>query len=194
MRIVQYPHPALGRPTLPVRSIDADLRRQVGRMFELMYDARGLGLAANQVALPLQALVMNMTGNPNDTDAERVYLNPRIVAQKGVMDGDEGCLSFPGMFAPVRRSKQVEIEAYDLEGNVVRVKAAGLEARAWQHELDHLAGVVFIERFAPLVRQARGKDIAGFERSFRAQQEAGVLPADADLAKTLRDLEQALGG
>ena len=193
MRIVQYPHPALKRPTTPVNGIDAGLRRAIGQMFQLMYDARGLGLAANQVALPYRMLVMNVKGDPQQPDQERVYLNPRIVQRQGVVDASEGCLSFPGLYAPVKRAKSVVVEAFDERGEPVTVRAAGLEARAWQHELDHLDGTVFIERFGPLVRLARTREVRAFERSFRQQQEAGAIPSDVEIEKLLRDLEQALG-
>ena len=193
MRIVHYPHPSLVHPGKPVAAIDGQLRRWVGEMFELMYDAKGLGLAAPQVALPFQLLVMNVEGKAGDKDCERVYINPRIVERKGIMDGEEGCLSFPGMFAPVKRAKKVKVEAYDLEGNLVRVEAEGLAARAWQHEIDHLDGVVFLERFSPLVKIARSRDVKAFEKRFRDMQAKGMLPSDLDLEKALRDLEQASG-
>ena len=192
MRIVQYPHPALKRRTVPLTGVDAELRRQIGRMFELMYDARGLGLAANQVALPYRLLVMNTQGDPARPELEKVFLNPRIVARKGIVDADEGCLSFPGLYAPVKRAKSVTVEAFDLAGEPCVIEASGLEARAWQHELDHLDGVVFIERFGPLAKLSRGREIKAFEKSYRQQQEAGVLASDLDVEKLLRDLEQAL--
>jgi peptide deformylase len=191
MRIVQYPHPSLTHPGKAVGAIDRQLHLWAGEMFELMYDAKGLGLAAPQVALPFQLLVMNVAGKAAEKEHERVYINPRIVERKGIMDGDEGCLSFPGLYAPVKRAKKVVVEAFDLEGNSVRVEAEGLAARAWQHEIDHLNGVVFLERFSPLVKIARSRDVKAFEQRFRDLQRTGVLPPDADLQKALRDLEQA---
>jgi peptide deformylase len=191
MRIVHYPHPSLRHPGKPIGSIDKQLRLWVGEMFELMYDAKGLGLAATQVALPFQLLVMNIEGKAGGKEHERVYINPRIVERKGIMDGEEGCLSFPGLFAPVKRAKSVVVEAYDLEGEPVRLTAEGLAARAWQHEIDHLDGVVFLERFSPLVKIARSRDVKAFEKRFRDMQAKGMLPSDLDLQKALRDLEQA---
>src|SRR5262245_25148587 len=107
MKIVHYPHPALKHPGAPVRGIDKELRLKIGRMFELMYEAKGLGLAATQVALPCRLLVMNLTGDDKKPEEERVYVNPVIVQRKGIMDGEEGCLSFPGLFAPVKRARNV---------------------------------------------------------------------------------------
>jgi len=192
MRIVHYPHPSLKHAGKPIGLIDRQLRLWAGEMFELMYDAKGLGLAAPQVALPFQLLVMNVEGKAGEKEHERVYVNPRIVERKGIMDGDEGCLSFPGLFAPVKRAKKVVVEGFDLDGSPVRVEAEGLAARAWQHEIDHLNGVVFLERFSPLVKIARTRDVKAFETRFRDMQRTGILPPDADLQKALRDLEQAV--
>src|SRR5262245_57148313 len=192
MRIVHYPHPALIHPGKPVRTIDKELRLQIGHMFELMYEAKGLGLAAPQVALPYRLLVMNVTGKHDEKDNERIYINPTIVEKKGTMDGDEGCLSFPGLYAPVKRAKKVTVEAFDLDGKPVRLEATGLASRAWQHELDHLDGVVFIERFSPLVKIARGRDVEIFVKRFKNAQAAGLIPPEAEIEKVLSDLEQAM--
>ncbi|QDU64742.1 Peptide deformylase [Planctomycetes bacterium Pan216] len=196
MRIVQYPHPSLLHPAVPVTRIDKELRRQIGEMFELMYDAKGLGLAATQVALPYQLLVANVGGaeTVGDKEQERVYINPVITRRKGTQEGDEGCLSFPGLYAKVRRAKEVVVEAYDLKGQKVRIEAKGLEARLWQHEIDHLDGVVFVERFGYLARLAHEREIASFESEFRKAQSLGDLPPDANLKKALRDLQQAMSG
>src|SRR5947208_10713884 len=102
--IVHYPHPALVHGTKPVSRIDKQLNLQVGAMLEAMYEAKGLGLAANQVALPYQLLVTNLSGDAGQRDQEQVYINPVIAERKGVQDGEEGCLSFPGLFQKVRRA------------------------------------------------------------------------------------------
>src|SRR6516162_9361231 len=126
MKIVHYPHPALRHPGKSVMTIDKDLRLQIGQMMDCMYEAKGLGLAAPQVALPFQLLVMNVTGDPNQKDREEVYINPVIADRKGIMDGEEGCLSFPGLFQKVRRAKTVTIHAYDLKGKLVKIEASDL--------------------------------------------------------------------
>src|SRR5262245_33962195 len=115
MKIVHYPHPALRRPGRQVGTVDKKLRVQVGEMMEAMYEARGLGLAAPQVALPFQLLVMNITGDPNQRDREEVFINPVIVERKGSMDDEEGCLSFPGLYQKVRRAKTIKVQAYNLK-------------------------------------------------------------------------------
>lgn len=192
MRIVEYPHPALRYPAVPVKLVDKELRLQVGRMFELMYEVKGLGLAAPQVALPYQLLIMNEDMENFSEEGERVYLNPRIVAQKGTMNGEEGCLSFPGLFAKVRRARQVTIEAYDLSGELVTIQATGLASRCWQHEIEHLQGKLFIDRFTTVARIANQRELSYFEKKFRRAQEMGEIAPDADIEKLLSNLEQEM--
>src|SRR5437764_14139746 len=112
MRLVHYPHPALRHRSRPITTIDRQLHLHVGEMMEAMYEAKGLGLAAPQVALPYQLLVMNVTGDPNQRACEEVYLNPAIVERKGTVEDEEGCLSFPGLYQKVRRAKTIKIQAY----------------------------------------------------------------------------------
>src|SRR6202022_272982 len=135
MKIVHYPHPALRHAARPLTCIDKKLHLNIGEMKDLMYEARGLGLAAPQVALPYQLLVMNVTGDPKQPEHEEVYLNPTIVERKRFMEDEEGCLSFPGLYQKIRRSKTIKVQAYDLKGNVVEKNVSDLEARAWQHEI-----------------------------------------------------------
>src|SRR5437879_13320538 len=116
------------------------------------YLSKGLGLATPQVALPFQLHVMNITGDPKQPDREEVFLNPQIVEKKGVMQGEEGCLSFPGLYQDVRRAQMIKIRAYNLKGELVEKIVSDLEARAWQHEIDHLNGVLFIDMLGPLAR------------------------------------------
>src|SRR5262249_10757441 len=146
MKIVQYPHPSLRHPGKPLTAIDKKLQLQVGAMFDLMYEARGVGLAATQVALPFQLLIMNLTIDPEQRDKEEVYINPVIVERKGSMEDEEGCLSFPGLYQTVRRAKTVKVHAYNMKGEPVEIVASDLASRAWQHEIDHLNGVLFIDK------------------------------------------------
>jgi len=189
MKIVHYPHPALRHAAKPLTSIDKQLQLHVGRMMELMYEARGLGLAATQVALPYQLLVMNITGDPLQPEHEEVLINPVIVERKGSVDDEEGCLSFPGLYQKIRRSKMVKVQAYDLKGKLVEKVVSDLEARAWQHEIDHLNGVLFIDKMGPLARFAARGSVKDFERQFRRAQERGEIPADMEIEKVLAALE-----
>jgi peptide deformylase len=190
MKIVHYPHPALRHASKPLTSIDKQIRLYVGEMLELMYQAKGLGLAANQVALPFQLLVMNVSGNPALKEQEGIYINPVIVERKGTQEGDEGCLSFPELFQKVRRARSVKIRAYNLQGEPVEVQASDLAARAWQHEIDHLNGVLFIDKMGLIAKLAARGAVKDFEAVFRKAQERGEIPADADLKKALDELER----
>ncbi len=189
MKIVEYPHPALFRPTVSLPRLSATIRRDIDEMFDLMYQAGGVGLAGNQVALPWRILVMNMDHEGHDPARQEVFLNPTIVARKGSIEDDEGCLSFPGLYAKIRRAKEVTVEAYDLSGRLVRRVAKDLEARAWQHEMEHLDGKVFIDRFGELALLAHRQKIAAFEKKFRQLQQQGVIPADAEILDTLERIQ-----
>jgi peptide deformylase len=189
MRIVHYPHPALRHPAKPLTCIDKQLHLHIGAMKDLMYEARGLGLAAPQVALPYQLLVMNVTGDPKQPEREEVYLNPGIVERKGFIEDEEGCLSFPGLYQKIRRSKSVKIQAYDLKGNLVEKVVTDLEARAWQHEIDHLNGVLFIDMMGPIAKLSSRSSVKNFERVFRKAQEKGEIPQEFEIEKLLAALE-----
>src|SRR5437867_5521722 len=119
MKIVHNPHPALRHAAKAVCSIDKKLHLHIGEMMGLMYEAKGLGLAAPQVALPFQLLVMNVNGDPAKPECEEVFLNPNIVERRGIIDDEEGCLSFPGLYQKIRRAKTIKIHPYDLKGQPV---------------------------------------------------------------------------
>src|SRR5262249_37377490 len=191
MKIVHYPHPALRHRAKPVSSIDKKLHLQIGEMMGLMYDAKGLGLAAPQVALPFQLLVMNITGDPTKPESEEVFLNPTIVERRGIVDDEEGCLSFPGLYQKIRRAKTIKIHAYDLKGQTVERVVSDLEARAWQHEIDHLNGILFIDKMGPIAKLTSRSSVKNFEREFRQAQEKGEIPPDVEIEKLLAALESA---
>ena len=189
MKIVQYPHPALRRPVKPLASIDKQVRLQAGQMLELMYEARGIGLAANQVVLPYQMFVMNPEADPEKREQELVCINPVIVERRGTIEGEEGCLSFPKLYQKVRRAKSVKIQAYNLKGELIERVATDLEARAWQHELDHLNGVLFIDKMGVIARLAARSSVKNFESDFRRAQQRGEIPPDVEIEKLLAALE-----
>ena len=188
MKIVQYPHPALRCQAKQLTSIDKHVRLQIGEMFDLMYEAKGLGLAATQVALPFQFLVMNISGDANQKDKEQVFINPTLVERKGIMEGEEGCLSFPGLFQKVRRAKTVKIKAYNLEGQEVEVVASDLASRAWQHEIDHLNGVLFIDKLGVIGKMAARGALKELEEEFKKMQQRGELPPDIEIKALLDSL------
>jgi peptide deformylase len=188
-KIVHYPHPALRHKSKPITSIDKELHVNIGEMKELMYLAKGLGLAAPQVALPYQLLVMNVTGDPKQPEAEEVFLNPQIVERKGVINDEEGCLSFPGLYQNIRRAQSIRVRAYNLKGELVEKVVSDLEARAWQHEIDHLNGVLFIDMMGPIAKLASRLSVRKFEKAFRAAQAKGEIPPDLEIEKLLAALE-----
>ena len=177
MKIVLYPHPALRRKSRPLTSIDDKVRGHVREMFELMYEARGLGLAANQVALPYQFLIMNLTADPKQPEHEEVYINPLIVERKGTVEEEEGCLSLPKLYGKVRRAKNVKVHAYNLKGESVEITANDLAARVWQHEVDHLHGELFIDKLGPIGKFNSRGSIKEFERAYPKGAAARRNPA-----------------
>ena len=129
LNIVHYPHPTLRYRSKPLQRVDAELKKIIAEMFEAMYEAKGIGLAANQVDLPFQLFVINTEGDPQRGE-ERVFINPVIESPKGTSEAEEGCLSLPGVHWVVARPEQVTVTAYDLSGNEVKQTVDGLLARA----------------------------------------------------------------
>jgi peptide deformylase len=191
--IVKYPHPALRHPAKPLTAIDAEVRRYAGRMLELMYEHKGLGLAGPQIALPVQLLVMNFEGEPAKKELEYVAINPVITDKKGNQEGSEGCLSFPDLYQKVRRSKTVTVRYYDLDGRLCEMVCHDLPARLWQHEIDHLHGRLFIDMMGPLGRRASRGALADFEAEYRAAQKKGEIEPDDALKRQLTELEKSFG-
>lgn len=188
LRIVTYPHPALRYESSPVQQIDDALRSQVREMFELMYEHQGIGLAANQVALPFRFFVLNPTGDPEQPDEERVFINPEIVKRHSSIEEEEGCLSFPRLYGKVQRARRIRVKAFDLDGNEVELDAEDLLGRAIQHETDHLHGRLFIDYFNPQTRAALAPKIQEIEQQFRHSQSAGEYPSDEEIHRQLREL------
>ena len=189
MPIITYPHPTLRRVSKPLRRVDADLRQRIREMFELMYAAKGIGLAANQVDLPLRLFIVNLEAKP-DAGEELVFINPVIsLARGGSEESEEGCLSLPGLYGPVIRPKQVRINAYGLDGKELKIDATGLLARCVQHELDHLDGVLFPDRMSPGARADIVEELDEFEAEFKTRRETGGIPSDEQIAKQWAEWE-----
>ena len=185
LEIVKYPHPALRYASRPIEQIDDALRSTIREMFELMYDARGIGLAANQVALPFRFFILNLTADPEQKDQEQVFINPEIVKRHSSTEDEEGCLSLPGLYAKVRRAKRIRVRAYDLEGNLVEQDIGDLFGRAVQHETDHLEGKLFIDYLEPLALRSAEEKIREFERVYLQGQREGTIPPDDELVRRL---------
>lgn len=189
LEIIQYPHPTLRHPSKPLKRVDAELRKLVAQMFELMHAHEGVGLAANQVDLPYRLFVANVEGQ-DVKEAECVFINPVLSRGRGQAEDEEGCLSIPGVYAPVTRNETIHIQAFDLAGNEIEGDVNGLMARVLQHETDHLDGKLFIDRLGPAQLAAvRGK-LEEFEWAFQSRRETGELPDEEQLAARLAELER----
>lgn len=143
--ILVYPDPFLARKALPVAVVDDRVRALIRDMFETMYAAEGVGLAATQVGVGKRVIVVDVSP-VDETIAPVAVVNPEIVEREGSVTGVEGCLSVPGVQGEVRRAETVEVHGKDEQGRPVRIRAAGILSRALQHEIDHLDGVLFIDR------------------------------------------------
>jgi peptide deformylase len=195
LKIVLYPHPALRHKARPLTAIDRRVQYYAAAMLDLMYEHNGLGLAGTQVGLPYQIVVMNYVADRQQPDKEGVYLNPVILEKKGGrVEGEEGCLSFPGLYQKVRRAKTVVAQAYNLKGELLEVEVSDLPARLWQHEVDHLHGELFIDKMGPVALLASRGTLKEFERDYRKAQERGEIPPEVEIHRRLRELEQQPDG
>ena len=162
----------------------------VSQMFDLMYEHEGVGLAANQVDLPYRLFVANPTGDLSNKDAEYAFINPVLKGGKGQVEGEEGCLSIPGVLAPVMRKEKITIEAYNLKGEQFVGELDGFFARIVQHEIDHLDGKLFIDRLSPTQAADVRGELEEFEIDFRSKRDVGELPDDEVIAARLAELEK----
>ena len=179
MKILKYPHPVLRTPAKPVMQISKEVNILVGNMLELMYRHEGLGLAAPQVGVSERVLVMNFAGDPGEKAQEYVAINPVIIEMsKNIIDDREGCLSFPDLYAKVRRAKKVRVQAYNLKGELYEMVCEELPARVWQHEIDHLDGSLFIDKMGMVGRLHAKKYLKQFEDEYLEGQQKGTIPAE----------------
>jgi peptide deformylase len=155
--ILEYPDKRLRTVATPVDAVDDALRALIDDMFETMYAAPGIGLAATQVNVHKQLLVMDIS---EDHSEPRVFINPEIVAKDGSQVYQEGCLSLPNVFAEVKRWNRITVKALDRDGREFTLEADGLLAVCIQHEMDHLTGKVFVDHLSPLKRALAEKKLA----------------------------------
>ena len=159
--ILHYPDPRLHKKAVPVAHVDGEIRKLVADMAETMYAAPGIGLAATQVNRHIRVIVMDVS---EDKSRLMTFINPEILERSGECEGEEGCLSVPGIYETVKRSQWIKVRALGLDGKPFELEAEGLLAVCIQHEMDHLMGKVFVEYLsqlkqtrikAKLVKQAR---------------------------------------
>lgn len=147
LNILQYPDPRLYTVAKPVDNVDAKIQKLIDDMAETMYDAPGIGLAATQVNVHEQIIVIDISENKKKL---QVFINPKISTKSGSQDYDEGCLSVPGVYETVTRAESIVVEALDRNGKPFKIEADGLLAVCIQHEMDHLLGKVFVQYLSPL--------------------------------------------
>lgn len=150
--IVKYGDPVLETPGDPVTEFDDKLKKLVEDMFQTMYSARGVGLAAPQVGVSKRLFVMDCSGG-EDPSARIALINPVVLRVEGEQTGEEGCLSFPGIYFPVKRDFRAVVRAHDVNGEEFEYDGLELEARCVLHETDHCDGIVFIDRTTTLKRE-----------------------------------------
>ena len=163
LKVIYYPDPRLKKMSRPVEFFDQPLADLAARMLELMREHRGVGLAAPQVGRNIQMFVMNATQQPGD---DRVYVNPELIDPSGAETAEEGCLSIPGINCDVERSQTVILRAHDLKGNPVEERATGYLARVWQHEIDHLNGVLITDRMGMAAKMMARRTLKELEDKY----------------------------
>jgi len=148
LKILRYGDPGLRRKAEHIAAITGEIRQIIRDMVDTMYDEVGIGLAAPQVGVSLRLIVV---GDDDGRDAQAI-INPVITERRGEVTAEEGCLSLPGIFAPVARAEWIRVEAQDVHGQALTIEARGLRARVLQHEMDHLDGVLFIDHLDAMAR------------------------------------------
>lgn len=168
LKILEYPDPRLRTKAKPISDFGKALQTQIENMFETMYAAPGIGLAATQVDYHHQLFVLDVSENKDDP---LVFINPEIIELRGVEEMEEGCLSFPGVYANVERADSVTVKALDRNGDSFQMDADELLAVCIQHELDHLQGKLFVDYLSSLKRQRIRKRL---EKEHKAKSTAGM--------------------
>ena len=166
--ILHFPDPRLRTRAAPVTRVDASLRALIDDMFETMYEAPGIGLAATQVDVHQRLIVIDVSEEKNQP---LVFINPELVEKQGVEEMDEGCLSVPGIYEKVQRADRVKVRALDRNGDSFEMEADGLLAVCIQHEIDHLDGKLFVDYLSEAKRQRIRKRL---EKSRRHQAAAAM--------------------
>lgn len=164
LKIIRWPDPRLKKKSEPVTAFDEDLRELAARMFELMRECKGVGLAAPQVGVNVRLFVANPTGKPED---DKVYVNPVLSDADGDEEGEEGCLSLPDINVKVTRpTARVRMQARDLSGEPFEQVGSGFITRIWQHENDHLNGILILDRMGAVAKLTYRKRLKELEEQY----------------------------
>ena len=168
LEIKKFGCPTLRKMCSPVVEVTEEIRRLIVDMFETMYEAEGIGLAAPQVGVTERLLVLDV--RPHDPTAEpRVFINPEILWSAGEFVGEEGCLSLPGISGDVKRPAQVHVRARDRDGHMFEILLDGIAAKALQHEVDHLDGILVLEHFSTIRRNLIRGQLRKLQRTGKTQ-------------------------
>ncbi len=187
LTVIHWPDPRLKQRARPVTAFDAGLQALIDRMFVVMREEKGVGLAAPQLGIDLQLFVINPTGEPAD---DFVYINPQLSDPSGHEIDEEGCLSLPGIRVDVERDLTLSIEAQDAAGKSFTQTATGYLARIWQHEYDHLIGTLLLDRMGPTARLLHRKKIRDMEDAWA---KAHPVPAPVKQSQAARRPLKASG-
>jgi peptide deformylase len=164
--MTHFPAPVLTRPAHPIENIDDNIRELSEKMIDLMINSGGIGLAGPQAGVNLRIFVVSPDGTKENA---KTYINPEIELSGPLEANDEGCLSLPGVYAKIKRYKKCKITATDLEGNTFTEEAAGLLVRAFQHEYDHLEGIMIKDRMGQVARIAARKKLKQLQEDYELQ-------------------------
>jgi peptide deformylase len=167
IKIILYPDPRLKKANETITAFDESLRKLAVEMFRLMREAKGVGLAAPQVGKNIRLFVANPSGEAGD---DHVYANPSLSDPDAEDEAEEGCLSLPDIHVKIVRNKRIRIRAQDLEGNEFEQIGIGFPARVWQHEFDHLNGILLTDRMGPVAKMANRKKLKELEEAYRAKR------------------------
>lgn len=159
LKILSYPDPRLRKKSVTVERINKEIEKLLDDMIETMYKAPGVGLAAPQVGANLRVIVIDVSVRQEDTPGLIQLINPEIISSEGKQMEDEGCLSIPGFSSEVRRKSTVKVQGLDRSGKLTEIEGSGLLARAFQHEIDHIDGILYVDRLSRLKRELTKKRI-----------------------------------
>jgi len=153
LEIKKYPDNVLKQKTQELSNIDGNTQKLIDDMLETMHSVRGLGLAANQVGISQRLCVIDLSIKEDNKIPVIILINPVIVESEGAIDAEEGCLSLPGYMSSIKRAEKVFVKGLNREGKPFELEASGLLARALQHEIDHLEGMLMFDRMSPIKRE-----------------------------------------
>jgi len=176
MELVYYPDPRLRDVSKKITTVDAQVLEAIPQMFEIMYKARGIGLAGPQAGLGRRVIVANLSGDPKNKDEEQVFINPQILGKEGELREEEGCLSLPGMAAQIQRAERVLVRYQDAKGKTLEREAEMLESRLFQHEIDHLDGILIVDKMTPADRKQWAALLKEMEEDFKANRKPKRRP------------------